>query len=747
MSILANLQNLPKELNETVEFTKIKFAKFRNSKFVTYTIVLPCNIIFSSIKIIYRATLSIAMFILALILIMFITGLFFLYTERNVAYRYVEPTNCQSSEPIFNSVLYDEKNTEDNNNNEHKAIKSAFTSKSGAKGHNESEAVEIFLRRSIQRHIIPSKNKNWPNGKPKRDIVYDLAFLELAENGQPAEIRSNDKGPVGFNQLEAILTHLKDCGDTQHYVIAYIHGWRHDARIGDRDIKWLRTYAAHADSFLDFRCKSKVKRFCKAKVTAIYIGWRGARIKEKRGDRITEKYWPGNFMAILTLFDRKPVSERIGPTAVSALKHIRNILKVHDQKRGAKENERSRMLTIGHSLGGNALAVSLREEMVELVRSLPANEIAKTPKGDLRAPFGDLIVLLNPASEASNWTAIQRAVRQKRREVAEERNELKKKGEHCKKCADYIFSKHQKPIYISFTSADSWPAGGFRNLDLPEKDHNLLWKGADTKLNPSYDWATHDLFPLFKFDGQPMAATLEKEAKQVRCKSNYPKVFLTRNDRNDEKLRREFYCQLEESENKNLIIKEWLLKKSANLLRTLPFQNADPEETHTIGHLDPLRSPRERRSKGIKPTTRYGTTHEFIVNESLGKDTRYSDAADPALSLCAVVDGWLFKARKQQQEKQWIHWDSGYIKGQEFVFAQRNEMGKTVRMQFRYSLTRGDSPITGPNDPFWNIRAHDTAIEGHNGVANFPLICAMHQLVMDDVTAGTRNGYEHQQSQ
>ncbi len=51
----------------------------------------------------------------------------------------------------------------------------------------------------------------------------------------------------------------------------------------------------------------------------------------------------------MTLFDRKPVSERIAPSVVSALREI-------DRQMRAAENdaqdwlERSRMIVLGHSL-------------------------------------------------------------------------------------------------------------------------------------------------------------------------------------------------------------------------------------------------------------------------------------------------------------------------------------------------------------------------------------------------------------
>jgi hypothetical protein len=45
----------------------------------------------------------------------------------------------------------------------------------------------------------------------------------------------------------------------------------------------------------------------------------------------------------------------------------------------------------------------------------------------------------------------------------------------------------------------------------------------------------------------------------------------------------------------------------------------------------------------------------------------------------------------------------------------------------------GMHAITEPNDPFWNVRALDTALSEHGGYVTTPLICALDQLAMDNI--------------
>jgi hypothetical protein len=73
----------------------------------------------------------------------------------------------------------------------------------------------------------------------------------------------------------------------------------------------------------------------------VHVGWRGARFDERAmeasvlrrlgflGDRLDSMIVNvfGRFPALLTLFDRKPNSERVAPSVVSALRHVDRLLK------------------------------------------------------------------------------------------------------------------------------------------------------------------------------------------------------------------------------------------------------------------------------------------------------------------------------------------------------------------------------------------------------------------------------------
>jgi hypothetical protein len=112
---------------------------------------------------------------------------------------------------------------------------------------------ERIFKCSLQRHLVP--NYVSPSGTSQK-LAYNLAFVELQEDGQPYELtdeagqvwHDSKRGGQPIGQLDSLLDHLS--GINPQYVVVFIHGWRHDASIGDGNVGDLRVYAAHAARFL-----------------------------------------------------------------------------------------------------------------------------------------------------------------------------------------------------------------------------------------------------------------------------------------------------------------------------------------------------------------------------------------------------------------------------------------------------------------------------------------------------------------
>ena len=198
-----------------------------------------------------------------------------------------------------------------------------------------------------------------------------------------------------------------------------------------------------------------------------------------------------------------------------------------------------------------------------------------------------------------------------------------------------------------------------------------------------------------------------------------------------------------------------LARRFAAIFRTIPFENTNIEDTQTIGHLASAATC-WRRISGSAPTgftfthrlfswAPYGATHELVINQKENKPLppwSYVQLADATRTVCDSVPHWLLEARKRA-EKNHEAWDS------EFTFEDgrpgtppnitpvhraKDSTSGNLESQFRHGLLNsGQLPITLPNDPFWNVRAFDTALANHNGYLSYPFLCAIHQLVMDNV--------------
>jgi hypothetical protein len=592
------------------------------------------------------------------------------------------------------------------------------------------------LRCALQRHIVPSST---PAVKP---LDYNLGFLEFQEDGEPYALVSADAHgdkpvtsamikhvmesqmqakhmaasavrPV-ITQLDVLKQHL---ATGSHYVIVFVHGWRHDARIGDQNVADLRLYAAHAARFLAARCPTEPS-YCEMQVTAIYVGWRGARVDEKGlvdlfGSTIGGSL--GSLSAGATLFDRKPVSEQVAPAAISALRTLEGVL---TSKEAGGPPRHNKMIVFGHSLGGNMLATGLRDDLVKAVR--------RHKFGDTFPPvLGDLVVLINPAAEAAKWTAIQREVWSRIAFHTDENTSM----------ADVVrehgfFPATQKPVMVSVTAALAFPAGGLREgdcewigLDIDDK-----FKPARAKIREQlakndamfddgidYDWATHDLFPLFKLDFRPAADYLERIA--ARIEGHQPRGQT---------------CAPAQSPSWFAQLKSLPARTFALLASTFPFQNSAREESHTIGHVDPPRPAAGLLADAFPSAAPFGTTHELLGLHVPGfeKHHPYATLADAPLD-CPASNHWLARARANRADQFGTYWDS-----ESLAPSSPGAVGEgkpAAEFVHGFALS-GTAAITRGNDPFWNMRAFDNALSRHDGYRLTSFICAMNQLVMDDIT-------------
>ena len=531
-----------------------------------------------------------------------------------------------------------------------------------------------------------------------------------------------------ITQLDVLRHHLMNI--PSNYVIVFAHGWRHDASIGDGNVADLRHYAAHVVRFLEERCETE-GLYCGTKVTAVYIGWRGARVNEAGLRRYFGQSIGGSlgaFAAGATLFDRKPVSEQVAPGAISALRVLEKEAlwpnaSADNPTPGAPVNK---MIVFGHSLGGNLFATGLQDDLVKLVRRHKSAEL-------LPPPLGNLVVLINPAAEAAKWTAVQREVWSRvpyNTDSVTNINDVKE--------SHAFFSSQQKPVIVSVTAALTFPSGGLRDgdcewLNLKVNDHFVGQRERIKKAledhsgifreDVEYDWATHDLFPAFKFDFRPLALWANREAARIEGRLSPEKVCDNREA--------DFLSQLTSEPLRTLVATPF--RALSKVAQYFPFQNTNQELSHTIGNLDPLRpAGGVLVNKRLVPTMPFGTTHELFGFSRSEKHNSYASLADAPIN-CPSANYWLSRAR-QMQPPHGTNWDTRTLPAACVPSAKERVEQCRPAAQFLHGFNlAGQQPITRANDPFWNMRALD-ALSRHDGYRLSSFICAMNQLVMDEIT-------------
>lgn len=511
---------------------------------------------------------------------------------------------------------------------------------------------------------IPNSGNQWNDFARHHGVdlrnedEFHLAFLELNEDGEL--LNSFQK-----NVLNQHLKRVRSEAGAQNIVVAYVHGWRHDAAVRDGDVLKLRRVLGQTRAALNTRCLVQGK-YCNATVTGVFLAWPGRKIDEGPSDIAPDLPSSGGIAsvpAIDTFGDRFDVSNKIAPKLWEQLSWLNRSL-----ARNYSRSDADKLLVVGHSMGGNILAKTM-------VKKVSKQISGHNRRRAVEPVIGDLVVLLNPASDAVNWTAFQELER-KRAGLQNSRmltcRDIKVPGEPTRysgcSASDQanmmkwqkLYPDTQRPTYISLTSVNDWG------------------RVKDKKRKIDYDKATGTFFPIGR----------------------------------------------------------WF------------YSDQDPVFETAIGHADPEYANATTLTSDSKAE---GTTHEITILSGPRTgipSTRYSRPMSVKAGWCAPGDGWLLHARHAREREHgpweakhnerweygWVHPDFREDIAPNIGGLQNKARAKWAQM---INLKSGEDrlSVAPRNTPFWNVRAHDSAIKNHAGWASANTWCAINQLVLDDVTA------------
>lgn len=196
---------------------------------------------------------------------------------------------------------------------------------------------------------------------------YDLAIVEFDDQGWYHDTAAQD----------ALARYLDSERCENLTIIVFIHGWRHNAAADDSNLLAVRTLLR--DSVENERAGPTPRR-----VFGVYLAWRGLSLR--------------GLASYGTFWTRKDAAFRV---AVGSVREVLAALRRHQRDRNAELTEDdvesgsgTRLVLVGHSFGGLILYSAVAEYMIDSVIR---------PKRRVVRPFGDLVILVNPAFEATRY--------------------------------------------------------------------------------------------------------------------------------------------------------------------------------------------------------------------------------------------------------------------------------------------------------------------------------------------------------
>jgi hypothetical protein len=228
-----------------------------------------------------------------------------------------------------------------------------------------------------------------------RQITTEHSSVEYYDNFSLGILEVTDEGTVNPTQKRQVFDMLDQELENGGVLLVFVHGWHHGARTCDRDLCCFRTVL---NTLKTARVKKYGKEFERENVVGVFIGWRGESIAVRRLNNVT-------------IWDRKDVAETIGRGAAKEL--LQQISELWEPLK-----ETVTMVSVGHSLGGALIFQAAKETLSGDVSDIENQNLDpfrvaradcrrdKAQEGNVKARrtgFGDLIILVNPALEASEY--------------------------------------------------------------------------------------------------------------------------------------------------------------------------------------------------------------------------------------------------------------------------------------------------------------------------------------------------------
>jgi hypothetical protein len=247
---------------------------------------------------------------------------------------------------------------------------------------------------SVQRRFYRYMNYS-TEGEPKQARGdYHLAFVEFDDQGWFADRKQME---ALFMTIQRIEQEEKRRTGGHLLILLYAHGWKHDASQCDDNVICFSRLLERVDILeRNFQTKGKDRR-----VVGVYVGWRGLSIK-------------GGPLSNISFWTRKAAAERVGRGGVTEL--LTRLSEYRAMRNPERDDDQTQLFIMGHSFGGLIIYSALSHAVMEratnmgvmhrgecIERSNVESPTQNQPCYRTARSFGDLVVLINPALEGSQY--------------------------------------------------------------------------------------------------------------------------------------------------------------------------------------------------------------------------------------------------------------------------------------------------------------------------------------------------------
>jgi hypothetical protein len=233
----------------------------------------------------------------------------------------------------------------------------------------------------------PARRKSVESSAIEIHDDYRLHFLEFDDQGQLYST-------APFFRLGESLTREAAAQDKPRLVLVlFAHGWKNNASLCNNNVCCFRTFLSKVATDLGIAERRSNGFLGPTRVIGIFVGWRG----------LSATLPP--FKA-LSFYARKKAAGNVGQ---GELVEVLSFLDRYQKNLNAETPNRCRLVIMGHSFGGamvfSAVANVLKSRVMEArVRTMLDREEAPIEG------FGDLVVLVNPAFEASLYAPLDELI-------------------------------------------------------------------------------------------------------------------------------------------------------------------------------------------------------------------------------------------------------------------------------------------------------------------------------------------------